>query len=212
MLAASSARFMARFVDVLVVLVLACIANIWFAREFWQSFQPVWDWAQQQPVNLDHVPTSANRAVELLVIMGFVLTAVWFAYEVPSSANSGQTLGKRIMGIKVVRLDTDGPLGFGRSFRRWLRLAWPTPFWVACYGLPLLLQLFDCLFVVTDRRLHQALHDRVAATVVVRVPRPGSPETAPTNPAGMGWPGRPDVHPQPVQEPPAAGGDHVDPR
>jgi len=127
--------------------------------------------------------------------MGVVLTAVWFAYEVPASANSGQTLGKKLLGIKVVRVETDGRLGFGRSFRRWFRLAWPTPFWVACYGLPILLQVIDCLFVAVDRRLRQALHDRISFTVVVQVPRADRPETAripvDTNPASPGHPSNP---------------------
>jgi uncharacterized RDD family membrane protein YckC len=113
-------------------------------------------------------------------IMLLVLTAVWFAYEVPASANSGQTLGKRIFGIKVVRIETDARLGFGRSFRRWFRLAWPTPFWAACFGLPIVLQAIDCIYGAFDRPAHLALHDKVAATVVVQVPRSGRPETART--------------------------------
>jgi hypothetical protein len=40
------------------------------------------------------------------------------------------------------------------------------------------LQVIDCLFVVIDKPLRQALHDKTAATVVIQVPRPGRPETA----------------------------------
>lgn len=206
MLAGPGSRFMARFVDGIFVLVLAAIANVWFAIEFWRDFKPVWTWAMTQPVDFDHVPSSVGRASEMLVLMSVVLTAVWFAYEVPASANSGQTLGKRIFGIKIVRVEADERLGFGRSFRRWFRLAWPTPFWIACYGLPLLLQVIDCLFVVSDRRLHQALHDRIAATLVIQVPRPSRPETART-PADTGWPGMADQ-----TRLPQTGDDHVDPR
>ncbi len=208
LLASPGARFMARCVDVLIVALLGAIANVWFAIEFWREFKPVWNWAMTQPTDLGQVPASAERAWEMLIVMGFVLTAVWFAYEVPASANSGQTLGKRIMGIKVVRVEADERMGFGRSFRRWFRLAWPTPFWTACYGLPFLLQVIDCLFVATDRRLHQALHDRVAATVVVQVPRPSRPDTART-PAESGWPGMPDAT---THRLPQTGEDHVDPR
>lgn len=178
LLAGSGARFMARLVDVLAVLVLASVANVWFAIEFWRSFKPLIAWATSRPASMDTVPASADRAVQMMILMGVVLTAVWFAYEVPASANTGQTLGKRIFGIRVVREEADERLGFGRSFRRWFRLAWPTPFWVACYGLPILLQIIDCLFVVLDRQRHQALHDRISRTLVVQVPRPGRPETA----------------------------------
>lgn len=174
-LAGVGARFMARFVDALVILILAAVANVWFAVEFWRSFEPVLAWAMQQPLTWDAIPPSAARASELLFLMGVVLTAVWFAYEVPASANTGQTLGKRIFGIRVVREDSDERLGFGRSLGRWFRLAWPTPFWVVCYGLPLLLQVADCLFIVMDNQRRQALHDRFARTLVVQVPRTDRP-------------------------------------
>jgi uncharacterized RDD family membrane protein YckC len=202
-LAGVGARFMARLVDVLVVLVLAAVANFWFAIEFWRSIRPVVTWAMNQPTNWDTIPASADRAAQMMILMGVVLTAVWFAYEVPASANTGQTLGKRIFGIRVVREESDERLGFGRSFRRWFRLAWPTPFWVVCYGVPLLLQVVDCLFLVIDRRRRQALHDRIAQTVVVQVrggqpptipapPGPGAAEHVPTSPSGSTGDGHAD--------------------
>jgi uncharacterized RDD family membrane protein YckC len=206
LLAGLGARFMARLVDALVVLVLASVANIWFAIEFWRNFQPVLAWAMQQPFSVDSVPATAERAVQMIFLMGVVLTAVWFAYEVPASANTGQTLGKRIFGIRVVREENDERLGFGRSFGRWFRMAWPTPFWVVCYGIPLLVQVADCLFLVTDRQRRQALHDRFARTFVVQVPRSGQPETPrPPGPVGSGHP--------PSSSPSSPTGDgHVDSR
>jgi uncharacterized RDD family membrane protein YckC len=120
------------------------------------------------------VPQSVGTLVLMMIV---VTTAVWFAYEVPSSANSGQTLGKRLMRIKVVRLEADERLGFGRAMRRWSRLGLPTLLWV-CYGIGFILQLLDCLFVAIDRPLYQALHDKAAATVVVQVPRPLTTEKA----------------------------------
>jgi uncharacterized RDD family membrane protein YckC len=180
MLAGIGSRFMARFVDTLAVVVLAAVANIWFAREFWRNFQPVLDAALANPSADAWSTPNGQRTLEMASLMLLVLTAVWFAYEVPSSANSGQTLGKRIFGIKVVRLETDERLGFGRSFRRWFRAAWPTPFWIACIGVPILLQAIDCIYGAFDRPAHQTLHDKVANTVVVQVPRAGRPETART--------------------------------
>ncbi|MBX6748217.1 MAG: RDD family protein [Micromonosporaceae bacterium] len=203
LLAGVGARFMARLVDALMVLLLAAVANIWFAIEFWRSFRPLIAWAMNRPATVDTIPASADRAVQMMVLMGVVLTAVWFAYEVPASANTGQTLGKRIFGIRVMREESDERLGFGRSFRRWFRLAWPTPFWVVCYGVPILLQVIDCLFLVLDRQRRQALHDRIAQTVVVQVPRdgqlttpttpgPGTSGHAPTSPSGSTGEGHAD--------------------
>jgi uncharacterized RDD family membrane protein YckC len=203
MLASAGSRLVARLVDILAVLILSVIANAWFAVQFWRDFQPFfadylrWASGNTNPLALDGAPTPPESSSTLLLLMTVVITAVWFAYEVPASANSGQTLGKRLLGIKVVRIESDGRLGFGRALRRWSRLGLPTLFWPLCCGLTALFQVIDCLFVVIDRPLHQALHDKGARTVVVQVPRPGRPETAPT-PA------------TPYES--AAGGRHVDPR
>jgi uncharacterized RDD family membrane protein YckC len=182
MLAGAGSRLVARMVDVLAVLVLAAIANFWFAMQFWQVMQPylnaVLDVAERRDTSIEAQPVPPDSATLLVVLMTVVLTAVWFAYEVPASANSGQTLGKRLLGIKVVRVESEEQLGFGRSFRRWGRLGLPTLLWAVCCGLTFILQAIDCLFVVIDKPLRQALHDKSAATVVVQVPRASRPETA----------------------------------
>jgi len=161
-------------VDVIAVLLLCAIANSWFAIQFWQGMRPYYTEAMRRAMAGDtstaNLPTVPQSASTLLLVICFVTTAVWFAYEVPASANSGQTLGKRLLGIKVVRLETADQLGFGRSLRRWSRLGLPTLLWYCCIGF--LLQFVDCLFVLIDRPLHQALHDKAAGTVVVQVPRP----------------------------------------
>jgi uncharacterized RDD family membrane protein YckC len=172
-LASVGTRFVARIVDVLVVLVLSAIANVWFAIQFWQSFQPWYVEFMKRGAlgDTQNLPTAPETTSTLFLLMCIATTAVWFAYEVPASANSGQTLGKRLLGIKVVRMESADRLGFGRSFRRWSRLGLPTLLWYCC-GVGFLLQLIDCLFAAIDRPLHQALHDKTAATVVVQVPRP----------------------------------------
>ena len=53
-----------------------------------------------------------------------------------------------------------------------------------------LLQFVDCIFVAIDRPLHQALHDKGAATVVVEVPR------ARKTPLENATPGGQDAHPR----------------
>jgi len=93
---------------------------------------------------------------------------------VPALANSGQTLGKRLLQVRVVRLEDTEPLGFGRAFRRWFRFGMWTPLW-SCYGVGFLVQLAMSASVLFDQQLHQGWHDKSAATVVVAVP-PGRPE------------------------------------
>jgi uncharacterized RDD family membrane protein YckC len=183
MLAGAGSRFVARIVDVLAVLLLCVIANAWFAVQFWRGFAPyiteAWRRVMAGDSNTEGLPTPAESTGTLLLMMLVATTAVWFAYEVPGSANSGQTLGKRLLGIKVVRVESEERLGFGRAFRRWGRLGLPTLLW-SCWGIGFLLQIIDCLFVAIDRPLRQALHDKAANTVVVRVPH-----LAPTDPAAL---------------------------
>jgi uncharacterized RDD family membrane protein YckC len=116
------------------------------------------------------MPAVPPELTNLGLIILFVTTAVWFAYEVPSTANSGQTIGKRLLGIRVMRMESVDRLGFGRSWRRWSRLGLPTLLWWCC-GIGLIIQLLDCFSVAVDLPLHQALHDKAAATVVVRTNR-----------------------------------------
>ena len=99
--------------------------------------------------------------------------ALWFAYEVPAVANTGQTLGKRLLGLKVMRLENPGRVGFGRSLRRWNTMGLPTLLWMCC-GIGFVLQFIDALFIAFDRPMRQALHDKPAPTVVVQVEKADS--------------------------------------
>jgi uncharacterized RDD family membrane protein YckC len=167
-LAPRFARLVARIIDTLVLLALNVVVNAWLAYQFWQEFRPFLAQAWQNTQAGVSTPPEAlsTRASWLFLAMLGVTVALWFAYEVPAMANTGQTLGKRLMAIKVVRLESTEPLGFRRAWRRWNRLGLPVMLW-SCYGVGFLLQFIDCLFVAIDRPLHQALHDRAAATVVV---------------------------------------------
>jgi uncharacterized RDD family membrane protein YckC len=140
--------------------------------EFWRTFKPFLAAAMKacESGTIGTAPQAPANFWPLIFAMVAVTAAVWFAYEVPALANSGQTLGKRVIGIRVVRLDSAEPLGLGRAARRWSRLGTPTLLWPCC-GAGFVLQAIDCAWVVLDRPLHQALHDKQAATVVIRVPR-----------------------------------------
>ena len=166
-LANIGARLVARIVDILAVLVLAVVANAWIAREFWAKAGPYLK-QLQDAANGGPQPDDTQLSY-LIFAMCAVTAAVWFAYEVPSTANSGQTLGKKLLGIKVVRMESPDRLGMGRSLRRWNRMGIPTLLWSCLIGF--VFQFLDCIFVAIDRPLHQAWHDKAAATVVVEVPR-----------------------------------------
>lgn len=92
---------------------------------------------------------------------------VGLLYLVPSTAITGRTLGMRLRGTKVVRLD-GSPATWGSAFVRFLiPVAITTSLF---YSLPgLLLGLGSVLFWLWDPN-RQGLHDRLARTLVVAAP------------------------------------------
>ncbi|GAA0931802.1 hypothetical protein GCM10009558_044860 [Virgisporangium aurantiacum] len=173
-LAGLGARFVARFVDTLAVLGLNILVNGYFVYQYYKINLPFWQeisrrfYAGESTAGVE----PPERSSTLLIIILILAAALWFAYEVPAHANNGQTLGKRLLGIKVMRLESDEALGFRRSIRRWNTLGLPTLLWT-CFGLGFVLQFVDCLWAAIDRPMHQALHDKSAVTVVVQAePRP----------------------------------------
>jgi uncharacterized RDD family membrane protein YckC len=173
-LASPGARLVARLIDIAAVGGLALVANAWF---LFQLGREMVLYADAYPLMQPMREEDASRISTLMFVITLVTAAVWLAYEVPATANTGQTFGKRMLGIKIVRLEQDGRLGFGRAMRRWWTLGLPTVLWTCCVGF--VLQIVDCLFVAIDRPLNQALHDKSAHTVVVHIGRP-----APTKPGG----------------------------
>jgi uncharacterized RDD family membrane protein YckC len=168
-LAGLDARFGARVIDILVVGALAVVVNAWFAYQWVLEMQPLVQAVMEAPGSN---PTRPARLAYLEITMLLITTALWLAYEVPALGNTGQTLGKRVMGIKVVRAESMEPLGFGRAFRRWRRLGLLTP--LAMPGLcfvGLVLQIVSSASVLFDKPLHRAWHDKLAGTVVVQLPR-----------------------------------------
>jgi len=162
-----------------VLLVLTALVNGWFiwqlaqeARSFLPAYADAFNAAILRGVQPPRdLPQATDRYTYLLYVILLLTTALWFAYEVPAIGNSGQTLGKRLMGIKVMRLDSAEPVGFGRAFRRWNTYGLPTLLW-SCCGLGLLLQLMDGISPLFDRPLRRAFHDRSAKTIVVQLSQP----------------------------------------
>ena len=167
LLAGMGQRFMARFIDFIAVFLLNVLVNGYLVYLWWLEIAPIFRAAMADPFGTPDQPSSRSDYLMLTIL--FVATALWLAYEVPALGNTGQTLGKRIMRIKVVAVENTDRIGFGRAFRRWARLGLWTPLW-SCYGLGLLMQLIDSLSPLFDQKLRQALHDKTARTVVVELP------------------------------------------
>ena len=73
---------------------------------------------------------------------------------------SGQSLGKKWLGIRVADDSAAGPIGYGRAFGRYAII-----FVFALFVLPIVL---DYLWPLWDEK-NQALHDKVVGSVVLKV-------------------------------------------
>jgi uncharacterized RDD family membrane protein YckC len=159
-------------IDIGAVLVLNVFANGVLVYRFIKHTKPYWDasFAFIRGGSKGEAPTPWPGSSTWLLAILAVAMLVWLVYEVPATANSGQTLGKRLVGIRVMPLESTKRLGFGRSLVRWLPMGLPILAWSCLIGF--VVQFFDSLSPVLNRPLHLATHDRFAATVVVSATKP----------------------------------------
>jgi uncharacterized RDD family membrane protein YckC len=99
----------------------------------------------------------AWAVVGLAYLASFLIPFVYFT--VFHGRPSGQTPGKRALGIRVVGDETGGSIGYGRAFGRYAM-----GFVFGIFVLPLIL---DYLWPLWDTK-NQALHDKVVGSVVAR--------------------------------------------
>jgi uncharacterized RDD family membrane protein YckC len=169
-------RCLARVIDFFVVLGLNVVGNGWlvflFFSDVWPVLAVLWAQATGAAPPTQVLPAVPDRTDWLRLLIPLVAVALWFAYEVPAIARGGQTLGKRMVGIKVMALESQQPIGFVRAMRRWNPLGLPGLLWTVC-GLGFLIQLFVSLSPVLGGPLHLGLYDRSAGTVVVHSGRKG---------------------------------------
>jgi uncharacterized RDD family membrane protein YckC len=98
----------------------------------------------------------------LYSLMGLVVSLAYFTLM--EGSPSGQTLGKKMLSIRVIHQDTGGSIGYGRALGRNAVRALPSyiPFIGWLWG------LVDGLWMLWDRE-KQTLHDKAAQTLVVPV-------------------------------------------
>jgi len=109
--------------------------------------------------------TGATRSESVDLAFGLVGLAgiVWAVYNAVRAGRTGQSYGKRVMGIRLARLADGRPVGGGLGF---FRLFFNWVLWLLCI-VPGVLNLLAPLW---DRR-NQSWSDRIARSVVVKVPR-----------------------------------------
>ncbi|GAB3648248.1 RDD family protein [Glycomyces tarimensis] len=162
-------RLAARIVDIVCVFALNLVVNGYFIYQYLQQIRPAIEQAMGGvPPGEIEVPSESG----LLWTIGLIALGLWFAYEVPSTLNTGQTFGKRVMGIKVVSLAPGAELGWGRLLLRWSYAALP----LLCFPFGAILWVLDGLYCIRDKPFRQCLHDKSPGTAVVDVPREKEPE------------------------------------
>jgi uncharacterized RDD family membrane protein YckC len=127
------------------------------------SFIPTSTVVNGQP----YEPTGADVAAFLLPLLGIILLVLVLAlviayiYEVEMMFRSGQTVGKRVMKIRIIPLDPTLPLTRGHATRRFL-------VYQGCALVPGL-SWVDGLWQLWDKPYRQCLHDKFATTVVIKL-------------------------------------------
>ena len=136
---------------------------------------------------------SLSTGLLILDIVNFVLGFALFLggsilYEWLMLKNKGQTFGKMAMKIQAVNADTRQPLAGNEIFKRAALAPLASGLAMACFfGLPNffgfvvgplvgIAALLNGLWPLWDRPLAQAVHDKVARTIVLKAgPVPGGP-------------------------------------
>ncbi|WP_423920185.1 RDD family protein [Candidatus Poriferisodalis sp.] len=152
-LASPAARFGARVFDLLVVLAINTVTLL---------ISIDWDTV------LDEAQSATPDFADLGLGPGiwWAWVAVWLVYEVVSVAVWGRTLGKRIVGIKVVHAVSGERPRWGKALLRWLvpsvLAAMPFIPWIGELWWVL------CQVSLTWDRVYQGWHDKAAGTLVIK--------------------------------------------
>jgi uncharacterized RDD family membrane protein YckC len=117
-------------------------------------------------------PTAAGSAVLPALLAGIIAYGAYAAYDYVLHSKDGQTLGKKLMKIRLASV-SGGPLDSGALMKRSAIF----PGVMALYGIPIIGWLASisvlvlAVLILVDKPLHQGPHDKIAGTVVVKVPR-----------------------------------------
>lgn len=103
---------------------------------------------------LASILSTIGALVIFAVILGFA------AYTVIATGRHGQAVGKLVLGVRVVHVQTGAPPGIGNAFLH--------EFVLGLMGMPCYLGYISFFTDSTGR--HRALHDLAAKDVVIQVP------------------------------------------
>jgi len=105
------------------------------------------------------VTGTATTAYHTSALGSFLVVLIVVAYGgLMCGSERGQTVGMMAVGVRAIRLDTGGPIGYGRAVGRGV-LEW-------ILSILVLPWIVDMLFPLWDPK-RQTLHDKATGTVVI---------------------------------------------
>ncbi|HIW61008.1 MAG TPA: RDD family protein [Candidatus Stackebrandtia excrementipullorum] len=154
-------RLVARLIDAAILIALNLVVNGWFLYQYVQEIAPAVRGVMADPT-ADPMTFITDRAGRLQWVIVIIAALIWFAYEVPGTVNTGQTLGKRIMGLQVVSIPMP-KLRYSMVISRWSLMLLP----VVCFPFGVIVSIVDSLWCLYDKPFRQCLHDKSAMTMVI---------------------------------------------
>ncbi|MEW1863747.1 RDD family protein [Streptomyces sp. NPDC088194] len=151
-------RFLARLVDAVVLAAVTGVAAVPLGTAAYHHAKDKVDQARLTGETVKVWLIDGTTGVQLGVVLATFLVA-GVLLEVLPTARWGRTLGKRLVGLRVLDIEAQLPPGFGASVRRWLLRTVLNLLVVGVVGVAW------CLF---DRPWKQCWHDKAARTFVAR--------------------------------------------
>ncbi|AJF65412.1 RDD family protein [Streptomyces vietnamensis] len=154
-LADTGRRILARLIDWVIIAVPLAIIGIPF---------DIYQRATRNGDGFDNTVNSLNGGSQL--VFQLITIVAYIAYDTVLTAKNGQTIGKKLMKLRVAMLNDGTTPPMSQSLLRAVVLWLPALVCCACLW-PLLL----LILIMVDKPYKQGLHDKAAKTVVVTVPR-----------------------------------------
>ncbi|MFJ8658656.1 RDD family protein [Streptomyces sp. NPDC093795] len=154
-LAESGRRILARIIDWLIIAIPLAIIGIPF---------DIYTRATENGNDFGDTVNSLNGGSQL--VFQLITIVAYVAYDTVMTARNGQTIGKKLMKLRVAMLNDGSTPPMSQSLLRAVVLWLPALICCACLW-PLLI----LILILVDKPYKQGLHDKAAKTVVVSVPR-----------------------------------------
>ncbi len=154
-LAESGRRILARLIDWVIIAIPLAVIGIPF---------DIYARATDDGNDFGDAVNSLNGGSQL--VFQLITIVAYVAYDTVMTARNGQTIGKKLMKLRVAMLNDGSTPPMSQSLLRAVVLWLPALICCACLW-PLLI----LILILVDKPYKQGLHDKAAKTVVVSVPQ-----------------------------------------